>query len=384
MRILYKRDFAADPNLLPPSGRHPYYIVTPRYTRMSAGIRCLHYMCHCLNNVGQSAFILFCHDWQQPNLNPELVTPVLNGEISDYHFREGLTPITVYPEVVSGNPYNAPVRVRFLGNFPGLLGGDKIYDANEICFGHSKVLAKTIGCPKNVLFVPSIDTRMFQPNPRVTRKGTCFSASKYQDVHGGKVFGIPPGCVEITRDKEASPTPAQIAELFRKSELFYCFENTALAIEAALCECPVVLMFNEFFSIPLAVEELGWDGFACSDNPAEIERARRTVGNVFQNYANNVDIFWDQLDQFIKVTQTRAVATQYTQRMNVEPILKYIVISAVKPDPEFHVSISLLGMKFLFLVRFRREKALMRFISWIASGLRKAKAMWMSSGKRGD
>ncbi len=360
MKVIYQKDFSADPNLMPQPGRHPYYIVTPRYVRVSAGVRCLHLLCHYLNSIGQSAFILSYSEGSALNVNPELVTPELNDHIVDYHFRKGLTPITLYPEIISGNPFNAPVRVRFLGNFPGLLGGDKTYAVDEICFGYSKVLADAVGSPENILFIPVIDTRTFKLMPQVPRSGTCFYASKYQEAHRRKVFGLPSGCIEITRDKEDSPTSIQIAELFRKSELFYCFENSSLAVEAALCGCPTVLMYNEFFSVPIALEELGWDGFARGNDSREIERARQTVGNVLHNYRKNIDKFWDQLEHFVKVTQSRAMVTEYKERMNVDVSNMNVDVPNLLPVFRISMSSSLLGLKFLWRLQLMRDKGLMK------------------------
>ena len=48
--------------------------------------------------------------------------------------------------------------------------------------------------------VATTDTRIFHPaGVEQPRSGTCFYASKYQDVHGGQLLEVTRGSVEITR-----------------------------------------------------------------------------------------------------------------------------------------------------------------------------------------
>lgn len=302
--------------LLPPHGRHPYYIVVPRYIRTSAGIRCLHLLCHWLNRKGQLAYLLITPHWNGLEVSPELTTPIVTQAIASAHFEMGLTPIVVAGEVYEETVASA-VRVHFIGNYPGLLGGPKEYPPDQLCFGYSKHLAEHVGQPENVLHIPPVNTRIFSPKPNVKRSGTCFYAAKFQDVYLGKVFGIPEDCFEITRDRPGQLTQEQLAELFQRTELLYLFEDSAIGIEAAMCGCPVVLMPSEFFSRPLAIEEAGWDGFAWGMDESELARARATVGNVYRNYTRNFDVFFQQLDHFVDLTQAKARAFQPTAELKL-------------------------------------------------------------------
>lgn len=315
----WERDYQVHPSLLPKPGRHPYYIVSPPYARTSAGIRVLHFLCHALNSIGQAAFIVFRPETRDASVDPELATPVLDRHIAAHHFAKRTTPIAVYPEVVKGNPIRLPVVARYVLNFPGLLGGDAAFSPDEICFGYSGVLAEAVGVPANVLHIPIIDTRVFTPpeDGRI-RQGSCFYAGKLKEIHGGTTFDLPSDSVEIHRSGPKREEPHEIAELFRRSELFYCFENSALATEAALCGCPVVFMFNAFFQETISTDEMGWDGFARGNHPAEIARAKATVGNVRANYARTLPRFWQQLDRFVDLTQRRAAETPYEARFAIE------------------------------------------------------------------
>jgi hypothetical protein len=319
-------------NLFPASGRHPYYIAVPRYNRQSGGVRALHLLTHWLNRVGQSAFLALYTGEEEVPVNPELVTPELTPEIIRYHFARGITPIVLYPEVVSGNPLQAPVVARYFANFPGLLGGNAAFNPDEINVGYSEVLAQAAGAPGSVLHIPMVDTQIFHRGPDVPRTKTCYYAAKYKTMHGGETFGLPDGCVEILRFSPQEQSQYEIAELFRRSTLFYCFENSALSLEAALCGCPTVLMPNPFFSKPISSVEYGLDGMAWGESPAEIERARRTVDRVAETYYATCRQFFPQLETFIERTQERARRTSYQVMIQNEPFLRRPAPALIEPE----------------------------------------------------
>lgn len=290
---------------------HPYYVVAPRYVRTSAGIKALHLLCHCLNRAGLEAHVAIYPGAPEPDrTDPELLTPVLTAATAARHRALGLSPILVYPETVAGNPLGGRTLVRYVLNFPGLLGGDAAYPPGDMVYGYSRVLAEAAGAgPGRVLFVPASDAAVFSPGPPADspeRRGACFWASKYRLVHGAPLRPETEGAAEITRDLPDSPTPREIAALFRRCEVFYAYENTALALEAALCLCPTVFLPNPWLTEAIAAKELGWDGFAWGTDPAEVARARATVHLARERYLATYSGFWDQLAVFARETQARA------------------------------------------------------------------------------
>lgn len=295
-----------------PNVRNPYYIVAANYVRTSAGIKSLHMLCHALNRRGERAYMILHPPYPASHgFNTDLLTPALTSRGIQSDFERGLTPITIYPETIPGNLFNAPLVVRYVMNFPGLLGGDEKFDPNEFLLAYSKNLAESVGCADSVLFIPASDTNIFTPEPRQKRSGTCFSAAKYKYYHGGELFPETRNSVEITRDLPDSPTPSQIADLFRRSELFYCYENSALIIEALLCECPVVMLPNQYLHQAIGEHEIGKDGIAWGASREEIERAKATVVRGKEKYLRLYAEFWSQLDRFISTTQAKASATPY-------------------------------------------------------------------------
>ena len=301
---------------------HPYYISAPHWIYSSAGIRALYLLCHTLNKKGFKAFITNHPYGAYAQFHPwtthELQAPMLTEKEAKAHLKQGLCPITLYSEVLSGNPLQAPLVARWVMNFPGLLGGDSQYQQDELCFGYSRELAAMAGYADQVLHLPTIDTRTFhRAKELVPRKGACFFASKYKSVHNGTLHPITEGCFEITRQMPDSPEPRQIAELLRRSEVFYTYENTALATEAVLCGCPAVFIPNPHLQKIIGREELGSDGYAWGTDPRELERARATVTQGAINYLKTQDLFLNQLDKFIAITQNRAKSTPYTKMIAI-------------------------------------------------------------------
>jgi hypothetical protein len=293
-----------------------YYIVAPPYKRTSAGTRVLHMLCDALNRRGHEAFILLYPSmpWRRNTMMPDLTTPRLTADMVKNHFEQGRTPIMVYPEIVSGNLFGSPCVVRYVLNFPGLLGGDKNYASDELCFSYSKVLAASTQAPDNILFIPATDTRIFRPAPEgQKREGSCFYAHKYKNAHKGRLFPITKHSIEITRDDRNAQTPREIADLFHHSEVFYCYENTALATEAVLCGCPAVFLPNPYLTEIIAAKELGHEGYAWGADPAAIAAARATVAAGAANYLKSYLVFDRQLDEFIEKTQKHAEGKAYRQ-----------------------------------------------------------------------
>lgn len=294
----------------------PYYIVSPSYTRLSAGIRCLHLLCHWLNRNGQRAFIVSLgssHGFS--STSPDLLTPLLTEELLQHHYEQQRPPIVVYPETIAGNPLNAECVVRWLLNYPGLLGGDIDFSKEEQIWAFSEVLALAVKPKADVLHLPALDQRTFHPGEPRKRSGFAFYAAKYADFHGGEIFRVPNGAIEITRGKPDSQDPDEIAEILRSVELLYVFENTALATEAVLCGCPVVFMPNKWLKEAIAAKELGWEGYAWGDKPSEIARARITVEKGRENYFFTVLQFHDQLVKFIDRSQERAATMSYVKKI---------------------------------------------------------------------
>ena len=282
--------------------RHPYYVTAPDYRRTSAGIRVMHQLCHALRRSGYEA-------WITADLtHPALDTPKLTEAVRAHHRAEGLVPIAIYPEVVGKNPLDCRVVVRYLLNRPGMLGEMPAYSPDDLIYVYEPELLKTVENAIGVLHMPSINTEIFnnRNNPDDTsRKGSCIYFGRHAE--GAKAHSaLAAECTVITQTYPG--THEEMAALLRRSERVYCFENTAISMEARLCGCPVVILPSPFFHQDnFFGRGLGFEqGVAFSMDPAELEQAQSTVGNLSALYEALETDFWPKLDELIALTQDRA------------------------------------------------------------------------------
>ena len=301
------------PSLYAPVQR-PYYIEAPAYRRNSAGIRVMHMLCHLLNRYGQDAYI-----YPTPTTNPLWHTPILTQSLLEQHQRADRKPITIYPEVVSGNPRDAGSVVRYLLNKPGFLGGDTHFPGSDLIYGYTQHLLPPEEDPAHVLFMPPIDSSIFhnENNPLDHRRqGWLIYPGRYPDALQ-QYKDLASQCTIITSEWPA--TPHDMAELFRRSERIYCFTSTAIATEAILCGCPAIVLPSPIFDgTPLGIEELGTHGLAFTNTPEAIAAAIAQLPTAQKTYQDTENRFWDQLEIFIQKTQAMPytpVVTTHAQKL---------------------------------------------------------------------
>ncbi len=297
--------------MIPKSSHQLYYIHTPAYRSNSAGVKALYLLCHFLNSRGCKSYIMpdkggICHK-EFDDLYYSLNRPILDLETFEFHQNNNYNPIIIYSDTVDGNPLGARNVVRYMMNYNNLFGDYKKGD-NELVMAYSKQIAQSLGLDDSkVLFIPTSNTDIFYPPEiNIKREGSCVYLGKYQDFHKGKQLEITKKSKVITRIK-GSITPTQIADLLRKSELLYLYENSAIGTEAVLCGCPVVFIPNKFLKeneVHLSRNELGIDGYAFNVDEKSIQRAKETVYLGRKNYLDSYGIFQKQLDGFINMTQS--------------------------------------------------------------------------------
>lgn len=302
--------------VIPDNKHNPYYIYAPPYTRFSAGVKVLHLLCHHLNKSDNRAFLIIDTKIYCKNpTNFDLNTPILTKEIYKHHLKQKKKPIVIYPEVTAGNPLKASCVVRYVLNYPGLLGGTTSFDKDELVFTYSNTLSKHVKLTdKQTLFIPASDTNIFSPPAnKIKRKGTCFFASKYRDG-GRELMDCTKGSFEITRGKPDSLKPDEIADLFRRSEAFYTYEDTALATEAVLCGCPAIFIPSDYLKQgPLGWNEVGKDGYCYGISSDDINQAKESVARGLKNYQKTEKKFFNQLDMFSQQTQDKSINTTFSE-----------------------------------------------------------------------
>lgn len=279
--------------------RDPYYIAASDFRQNSAGIRALHYLCHTLNELGCEAY-LSPATVSNPALNVRFLT---RARLID-HYRAGRMPIAVYPEVVSGNPLRAPVIARWLLNRPGHLGGDTHYAAADLLF-HFQEWCRPQGVVSHRLQLTPTDTHIFnnENNPFDDRRsGHCYYANKYLGSGARVPREIATGGISVGQEVRLSHE--ELADVFRRAAVLYCFEPSGIAQEALACGCPVLLVGSDYWN-PAERPELVGHGVGIHGQPGALEKAqaelRQTPAGDFLR--GEYRMGRDMIDDFVRLTQ---------------------------------------------------------------------------------
>lgn len=256
----------------------PVYVYCPPWRPDSAGIRVLHELCDLLNGAGLPAWLVVSSPRSGPLTSYSLNTPVLSQDLADDHAASGAKPIVVYSETVPGNPLGAQRIVRYILNFPGLLGGATNFPAHEVPLAFSARIAEAIGdCP--TLFIPPVDIEELDSVGEASAKShvSVVYAVKYRVFVGPPDLTGLPAHVEIHRGGKSGQSRSEVLGLLRAAPVLYCFENSTIAAEAILLGTPVVFMRSQFLKSVIAEEELGRFGWCWSDEPDGLQQAMESL-----------------------------------------------------------------------------------------------------------
>lgn len=272
----------------------PYYIYGLDYRQSSAGVRVLHYLCHSLNELGEEAYIF------ANSTSPYLRTPLLTEEIMLRHASINRMPIAIYPEIVPGNPMQAPVTARWILNKPGHIGGDAVHHPDELLFVYQQKYTPE-GTKTYPLYIPAVNSRIFNDWNNAyegKRQGACYYAHKF--LHFGGMLthhakGATSLCQDIPRSHE------EIADILRRSEVLYSYEPSAIVSEALQCGCPVVIVPSEYISKNYSYDELTGPGVEIGTDDQALARAKETIKN--QNVQLQHRHARLTIERFIELTQ---------------------------------------------------------------------------------
>ena len=253
---------------------HPYYILAPDYRESSAGVKVMHHLCHLLNEQGEEAYIVGAQ-----NLDRSLRTPTLTPETSSRHKEEQRLPIAVYPEIVTGNPLNARVCVRYMLNKEGVINGNSMHAGpDDLFFYYSPAFTPTPRGQFDYLRLNTHDLELFKPDPDCPKMGPLLYLNRIPQ--SSIEFAGLPQDIEILSNQ--SPLP--LSELVRKLQgatVLYSYESSATCTLAMLCGCPVVAMTHpEYEQLGFSSQTLspyGGRGYALTDSEDALEAARATL-----------------------------------------------------------------------------------------------------------
>jgi glycosyltransferase involved in cell wall biosynthesis len=280
----------------------PYYIVAPAFRQQSAGVRLMHELCSTLNQLGYEAYV------DTSSVSGNLWTPQLTGGVQAAHCKAGKKPIVVYPEVVKGVPMGLGLPVRYVLNYPGLLGGDKEYTNGEMVYAFHNVYYRDV--PR--LYLPIVNLTKLSRDRLASHERTeiAYYHNRYTKA-GGQLRDFGPDALEIS--STFPDTNEKTLDILKRAKILYSYESSGIVLEATLCGCAVVLLPNPIClpEIPESLTEVGDEGVAWGEDPEAVSRALRTVAEKMPRFEREMANWQQELSSFISATQSAAQALPF-------------------------------------------------------------------------
>lgn len=219
-----------------------FLIVAPMYTDKSAGIVVLHELCDALNKRGYPSAIHFIGQTGLMVSNqPGYYGPGLKWyQLADYEeaqqfINEG---VVIYPEVVTGNPLNAPRVVRYLLNSEGFVAKNSMQaTAQDFILAYQESYHPN---PHAILTKPCHFNVFNTENslPVMERKMDMTYIGK--GAHHGECYVLPDS-VELTRTWPSNR--AELAILLKNTRYLYTWDyRTQTVTDAMLCGAIPIFM----------------------------------------------------------------------------------------------------------------------------------------------
>ncbi|MEQ9859860.1 glycosyltransferase [Pectobacterium cacticida] len=304
--------------------KYPYVITAPSYIESSLGVQVVHRLCHLINAHGGEAYII------SPVTNPEWNTPQLTSEKFSEYKESGKIFIAVYPEIVSGNPLQAPICVRYMLNREGVLNGNSINAGEEDLFFFYRQEFAENEANVNLLTISTYDLSVFCDDVkekdldilylnRVPRSSIDFST-------------LPENIMVLSMEQPLSLH--ELARVLKRGRVLYSYESSGTCALAGLCGCPVVarvaLGYEKYAITENTSKDVGNADFAWNDSPYELERVRATLYRYKEFYEGLESVSNQQLLTFLNITQDKA--QNYYDNSYEENVVAWIKQQALSPE----------------------------------------------------
>lgn len=236
-----------------------FIITAPAFNQNSGGSIVLYKLCHILNQIGLKSSIYplipninpVQHSIEKyleyfiDQINPSFNTPICNLSIEDISKKDDI--ITIYPEIISGNPIKGKNIVRWLLHHPGFMTGTVLYGTNEYFIRYHNWVKKIdiidSKMSEKILYITHFPFEIYNEyNQSNNRSGTAYCIRKgvgRQIIHNTENSILIDG-----------KTHEEIAKIFKSAKQFISYDTeTAYINFAALCGCESIVIPREGVSI---------------------------------------------------------------------------------------------------------------------------------------
>lgn len=298
-------------------GQLPYIFMSPDYVESSLGVQVIHRLCHMLNEAGQQAWLKKC------TVNPQWNTPVMPYEQFVAHTDGGQPFIAVYPEVICGNPLNAPLSVRYMLNREGVIERNSINAGpDDLFFWYRREFAEKTANPQ-LLDIGLYDLELFKDDHpekdldllylnRVPEKNIDFST-------------LPPGIRVLSMRNPLSL--AELATVLKRARTLYSYESSGTCALAILCGCPVIVRtapgYEKYAISPEIMQDSGNAGFSWSEQPEDVAEVRQNLWKLREHLLLRRAKTAEQFSQFVALTQQKGQQAA-ARRMEKSSLLHWL------------------------------------------------------------
>ncbi|MEN6420778.1 MAG: hypothetical protein ABFD76_02430 [Smithella sp.] len=223
--------------------RKSYLVWAPPYDNSAGGIVVLHRLAVELQARGEDVWINT--EYQNKRWDYVATFSVEPDGSLFFHSTGGFgeKPIAIYPEIVSGNPFNAKTVVRYLLNIPGKCSPDysSTWAPDDILYTYSRLYNEKLNLPEDrVMFIPQFDLSIFY-DQHLPRSGRLVYHGKDRRPDDPMLKHLP--CIGGKEDHKGETGQKILSAKLNRCELLYNYDNcSAITDIARLCGCPVAII----------------------------------------------------------------------------------------------------------------------------------------------
>lgn len=213
--------------------------------------------------------------------------------------------ITIYPEVILGNPLNSKRCVRWILNNPGRFivncsspSEDLYYQhcsPSDLYFNYSDIfkVRKELKGYGGLLTVININRNLFRNTNPNERTKTCYFVKK----GGISKTEHPSDSINISNTID----DAQKAQIFNECKYLYCYDNECFnVVLASLCGCIAIVIPNGKYTAEEWYTKFPWKTCGIAYGNDKLELAEQTLENIKECIDKYEGIFLDSVKNFIK------------------------------------------------------------------------------------
>jgi hypothetical protein len=219
--------------------------------------------------------------------------------------------VTIYPEVITGNPFNAKNVVRYVLYYPGWHAGDKEYNESELVITYNHEFVRNTKYDKSFILTVldpklSIMQNTGQQRDKIgllVRKSKDFDYKMNVLKSYKHLINLP--IISIDDIINKCNNLNELAEIYNQITLFISFDpHTYHSVMAALCGCQSVVIPSEDLS---SEDFYNVQKYGVAYGFENIDFAKLTQGKMIEDLKAMEQNTYTQCAQFVKLVRNHFI-----------------------------------------------------------------------------